>query len=92
MGFSGGIPWVSLLALAYPITAGVWMYRSAAPTGHAGALVPGMGYGLANLGYVLLAAGIVGDSFAILGLHRRPRVLLVAAGAWVRGTVQTNVG
>ena len=50
-----------------------------------------VGYGLANLGYLLLGAGIIFGSFPILGLRSRRRTFAVAVAAWLVGIVLSNV-
>jgi hypothetical protein len=83
---SGGPAWPSCLALAYPLTASMTF-----PAGSAGALEV-LGYGLANLGYLLGAAGVVAGHFRALGLNYRIPTLLAAVAAWVAGTILVNIG
>lgn len=82
-----GFPWTSTLALLYPIGATIYIatWTPAGPT-----MV--VGYGLANLGYLLFAAGIWPGSFRVLGLRNRWQVLASAVAAFVAGTVLSNVG
>lgn len=50
-----------------------------------------IGYTIAQLGYVLLVAGIISGSFAILGLRTRGRVIAAAVVAWLLGTALSNL-
>lgn len=83
----GGFPWPSTLALAYPIAATVYI-ASRTPAGPAMVV----GYGLANLGYLLFAAGIWAGTFRVLGLKKRWQVLVSAIAAFVVGTALSNIG
>ena len=83
---SGTPAWPSLLAIAYPLTASMTFSQ-----GSAGALEV-MGYGLANLGYLLGAAGVIAGHFRALGLNYRIPTLIAAVGAWVIGTILVNIG
>jgi hypothetical protein len=82
-----GLPWASLLSLLYPVSAGLYLYvRSggeASPTVIAG-------YALANLGYLLFAAGLLFGSFRLFGLSKRSHVLAAAIAAWIVGTLLCN--
>lgn len=80
-------PWKSALALLYPISAAIYVATS---TPANPAMV--VGYGVANLGYLLFAAGIWAGSFRILGLTKRWHVLAAAVAAFAVGTVLSNVG
>lgn len=77
----------SALALLYPVGAVLYMFF-ATPAG----VIVSIGYGLANLGYVLLVAGIATGTFAVLGLSNRWHVLGLAAVSWLAGTLLVNVG
>jgi len=79
-------PWPSMLALLYPIGAIVFATLTAAPP------LMVVGYGLANLGYLLFGAGLCGGSFRILGLRKRWQVLAAAMVAFGVGTLLCNVG
>lgn len=83
---SGARAWPSLLALAYPVMATMTF-----PQGSAGAHEV-MGYGLANLGYLLGIAGVIAGHFRALGLNYRSPTLIAAVGAWVIGTILVNIG
>lgn len=78
--------WPSFLTLAYPLTATMTF-----PQGSAGALEV-MGYGLANLGYLLGVAGIIAGHFRVLGLNYRIPTLIAAVGVWITGTILVNIG
>jgi hypothetical protein len=88
MRISGGsFPWPSAVGLLYPIAATVYV-ATATPAG--AAMV--VGYGIANLGYLLFAAGFVGGTYRILGLKNRWQVFGAAVAAFLLGTVLSNVG
>ncbi len=56
-----------------------------------GAPLPvGLGYGLANLGYLLLAATLFGN-FQVFGLKKRSRILVAAFFFWVLGSLVASV-
>ncbi|WP_018402989.1 hypothetical protein [Marinobacter gelidimuriae] len=76
-------PYVSLLALIYPIAA-ILSYKGAS-------LLSALGYGFSNLGYLLAAAFVFGGSFRILGLDHRVQVIIAAIIFWVVGVIITNV-
>ena len=83
---TSGFPWLSALSLLYPISATIYIAtRTPAPI----AVVTG--YGLANLGYLLFAAGVVAGRFGIFGLKRRWQVLSVAVACFAVGTILSNV-
>ena len=66
-------PWVSAIALLYPIAAMIFLtVRTPASS------IMIAGYGLANLGYLLFAAGILAGTFRVLGLKKRWHVLALA--------------
>ena len=83
---AGAPAWPSFLALAYPLTASMTF-----PQGSAGALEV-MGYGLANLGYLLGIVGVAAGHFRALGLNYRVPTFIAAVGAWVTGTILVNIG
>jgi hypothetical protein len=88
MGISGGsFPWPSAVGLLYPIAAAVYI-ATATPAG--AAMV--VGYGIANLGYLLFASVVFGGTFRILGLKNRWQVFGAAVAAFLLGTVLSNVG
>lgn len=51
-----------------------------------------IGYGLANLGYVMFAAGIFAGTFLIFGITKRWQVFVGAIVAFLVGTILSNVG
>lgn len=59
-----GLPWPSAVALLYPIGATINIAMTPAPA----AMVAG--YGIGNLGYALIAAGIFSGTFRIFGLKK----------------------
>ena len=87
MGISSGARLLSPsgAALLYPIAASVFASMN-------GESIDGaIGYGLANLGYVLLVAGLVAGTFRAFAIERRGQVLLAAAVAWILGIVLSNM-
>lgn len=82
-----GFPWASTLALLYPISATIYF-----ATNTPADLLLVVGYGLASLGYLMFGAGIVAGTFRIFGLRKRWHVIAAAVGAFVVGTVLSNVG
>ena len=80
------LPWPSLVVLLYPLGAAGYI-AATTPAGFAMVI----GYGLANLGYLLVAAGIYSSSFRILHLKTRRQVFAVAIVVLVLGTVLSNV-
>jgi hypothetical protein len=82
-----GFPWVSTLALLYPIAAAIYIATTTPAS-----TVMIVGYTIANLGYLLLGAGIWAGSFRAFGLKKRWQVLAFGVAAFVVGTVLSNVG
>lgn len=80
-------PWPSAISLLYPVSATIYI-ATMTPAGPAMVV----GYGLANLGYILFAAGILAGSFRILGLRRRWHVLALGGVSFILGTVLSSVG
>lgn len=78
-------PWLSWVAMLYPISAILWAASLGAP------LLATLGYGFANLGYLLVAAGIFAGSFRALGFRYRMPTLIAAVAVWVAGTVLCNL-
>ena len=85
MGTSS-FPWVSALTSVYPLSATIYI-----ATGTPAPPVMIAGYGLANLGYLLCAAGIFTGTFLVLGLKKRWQVFVLAAICFGIGTVLTNM-
>jgi len=78
-------PWLSSLTMLYPIGAMVTIANQGAP------ILPTLGYGFANLGYLLLAAGILAGGFRALGFRYRIPTLIAAVSIWIVGTVLSNL-
>jgi len=78
-------PWLSTLAMLYPIGAQVTIANHGAP------LLPTLGYGFANLGYLLLGAGVLAGSFRALGFRYRIPTLIAAVAVWLVGTMLSNL-
>ena len=78
-------PWLSTLTMLYPIIAMVAIANQGAP------LLPTLGYGFANLGYLLLGAGILLGSFRALGFRYRIPTLIAAVSVWLVGTILSNL-
>jgi len=78
-------PWLSSLAMLYPIAAMLIIANQGAST------LPTLGYGFANLGYLLFGAGILTGSFRALGFRYRIPTLIAAVVVWLVGMVMSNV-
>jgi len=83
----GKYPIWSTLALLYPLTATVWVFTNTPIS-----LVAGLGYGITQLGYLLIAAGVFTGKFGVLGLKGRWMILGVGAGTFLIGLVLSNLG
>lgn len=83
----GSFSWPSAIGLLYPICATIYI----ATTTPAGTIAI-IGYGTANLGYLLFAAGVFSGSFRILRLRTRRQVFGAAIVFFLLGTVLSNVG
>jgi hypothetical protein len=79
-------PWVSAISLLYPIGAAIYI---ATQTPAKPSMI--VGYGLANLGYLLIGAGTVKGTFKILRLKERWHVLVAGAIAFLLGTFLSNI-
>jgi hypothetical protein len=81
-----GFPWPSALSLLYPFGALIYIAtRTPAP------ITMIVGYGLANLAYLLFAAGILAGKFGVFGLQKRWHILIVAAICFCLGTFLSNI-
>lgn len=80
-----GFPYPSLLALLYPVIAILSMTKTPAPS------ILILGYGFANLGYLLGAATVFPGHFRILGLDDRIPTLIAAIVFCVIGFALSNV-
>ena len=78
-------PYLSLLALLYPVAAILYMAKTPASP------ILILGYGFANLGYLLGAAMVVPGHFRILGLDDRIPTFIAAIFFWVVGLVLSNI-
>ena len=82
---STAFPWPSTIALAFPaIVAGYLVY-------HRAPLMTVVGDCIANLGYTLLAAGVVSNSFAIFKLHGHLRIFAVAVACILAGVLLSSI-
>jgi len=84
---SSKFPWMSAISLFYPVLATFYI-----STRTPASLPIVIGYGLANLGYVMFAAGIFAGTFRIFGLTKRWQVFVSAIVAFLVGTILSNVG
>lgn len=80
-----GFPYLSLFALIYPVVAILSMAKFPAPP------ILILGYGFANLAYLLGAATVIPGHFRILGLDDRITTFIAAVIFWVIGLVLSNV-
>ena len=88
------IPW-SAISLLYPLLAMLYIWtriQREDPDFSGNTLLVVLSYGISNIGYVLLGAGIFAGTFRIFGLTKRWKVFLAGAVAWIVGAVLTNVG
>lgn len=79
-------PWPSAIGLLYPTAATLYI-ATFTPAGGEIAI----GYGIANLGYLLFMAGALRGTFRIFGLKKRWSVYGAAVGCFLLGTVILNV-
>jgi hypothetical protein len=79
-------PWISFISLLYPLAATVYIaiFTPVEPS-----MV--LGYGMVNLAYVLLVAGIFTGKFGAFGLRNRWQVLTLAVTCFVFGTYLSNL-
>ncbi len=84
---SSKFPWMSAISLFYPVLATFYI-----STRTPASLPIVIGYGLANLGYMMFAAGIFAGTFRIFGLTKRWQVFVSAIVAFLVGTILSNVG
>ena len=77
-------PYLSLLALLYPIAAILWLYNSDESVSMI------LGYGFSNLGYLLGVAFIYPGHFRILNLDSRISAIFYAVLAFVLGFILIN--
>jgi len=84
---SGKFPWVSALSLLYPVFATLYI-----STGTPANIYMIIGYGLANLGYVMFAGGIFGGTYLVFRLTKRRQVFVGAVIAFLVGTLLSNIG
>ena len=78
-------PWFSSLAMLYPIIAMIIISKQGSQ------ILPTLGYGFTNLGYLLLTAGILVGGFRALGFRYRIPTLIAAVSIWIVGTVLSNI-
>ena len=87
MGIREQLPWPSVIALLYPVSTVAYI-ATRTPTG----IPTAIGYGLANLGYLLFAAALFAGTFRALGLKTRWRTIVAAVISFAVGTVLSNLG
>ena len=78
-------PWLSSLLLLYPISAMISISYQGAP------FLIILGYGFANLGYLLFGAGLLVGKFGILGFRYRIPTLIAAVCVWIFGMILSNI-
>jgi hypothetical protein len=78
------LPWVSTISLMYPAGAMIYAAWLGAP------FVVVIGYGIANLGYILLGAGVFAGTYKLLHLNKRWHVLACGLIAFGIGTLLCN--
>jgi len=80
-------PWVSAISLLYPIGAGIYIATKTPATA-----TTILGCCLADLGYLLIGAGIIKGTFKIFALKKRWQVFSAGALAFLLGTFLLNMG
>jgi len=83
---SGRFPWISALSLLYPVSAAFYI-----STRTPASITMVIGYGLANLGYVMFVAGIFGGTYRVFGITKRWQVFVGAIMAFLFGTILSNI-
>ena len=78
-------PYLSALAILYPVAAMLWLSSTPSPS------IITLGYGFANLGYLLAVAFIIPGHFRVFGLDGRIPTLVAALTFWGIGVVLSNV-
>lgn len=79
-------PRLSAISLLYPVAA---MAYIATRTPVAPSIV--VGYGVANLAYLLLVAGVLSGKFGVFGLKKRWQVFALSVVFFVFGTYLSNI-
>jgi hypothetical protein len=77
--------WASTIGLLYPMIAIVVVGDGGAPP------VVSLGFGLCQLGYLLLFSGFIAGRFRVLGFHYRVPTIIAAAGSWIIGVILSNL-
>jgi hypothetical protein len=77
-------PWFSSIAMLYPIIAMVAIAKESP-------ILPTLGYGFTNLGYLLLVSGLLAGGFRALGFSYRIPTLIASISIWIVGTVLSNI-
>ena len=80
------LPVVSAISLLYPLAAAIYIARTPASSAQIA------GYALAQLSYILFAAGLLRGTFGVFGLKKRTHVLACGAVVFVIGVALSNVG
>lgn len=80
------LPVVSAISLLYPLAAAIYIARTPASSTQI------VGYALAQLSYVLFAAGVLRGTFGVFGLKKRGHVLACGAVVFLIGVALSNVG
>jgi hypothetical protein len=81
----GKLPWISAVGLLCAVAVTTWVVRLRASWFGAA------GFGLSNLGYFLVVAGLATGHFGVLGLKRRWQVFLAAGVASVASVILVNL-
>ena len=91
MGIPTAFPWPSTLALLYPLAAAASAYHQTTVAFHPGAGLLALGNGLANLGYLLAASGLLFGRFGAFRLRSRRAALGAGLVAFLLGTLISTV-
>lgn len=83
--FKEGWPWISFIGLLYPVLAMTHVARI-----EESSATDIIGYGFANLGYLLFASALISGSFKALNLQKRTSTFVIAAICWCIGYYLSN--
>jgi hypothetical protein len=81
------LPWGSGIALLYPIAASFYVAQHTPAS-----VMTVVGYGFANLAYLMFAAGVIAGHFYIFNLRTRLHVFIAAIVLFGAGTLLSNMG
>lgn len=83
---SSKFPWMSSISLFYPVLATIDIYTNTPAN-----ISMVVGYGFANLGYVMFMAGAFTGTFRVFGIIKRWHVFVVALISFLIGAILSNI-